>query len=197
MFLSNQYEGILFVSWSPDDYHFNSGMDTHKVRSTWVHRPSSWFLSHSKFLSFPEMKLRLWHSQILIAEWLPGRKEGKSRSSCESHTWDVLQAALSWEEYALPQCMGGFWLAVPAAAHCWVPLLCPPDSASPETSATVSPHASCACRPAQSFLFKGKERGWRAVEKTPGIHLWPPHVLRVLHTSACVYMCTCFHAINI
>lgn len=29
VFLNNQYDTILFPSWSNDDYHFNSGMDTH------------------------------------------------------------------------------------------------------------------------------------------------------------------------
>lgn len=143
------------------------------------------------------MKLRLWHSQILIAEWLPGRKEGKSSSSRESHTWDVLQAALSWESMLSPSVWEAFgWLylqLLTAGSHCSVLLTLP----SPETSATVSPRASCACRPVQSFLFKGKEQRWRAVEKTPDIDLCPPYVLRVLHTRACVYMCTCFHAINI
>lgn len=49
----------------------------------------------------------------------------------------------------------------------------------------------------QSFFFKGKEQGrQRDVEKTPDIDLWPPHVLKVLYTSVCVYICTCIQTIK-
>lgn len=112
--------------WWYYDYHFTVGWTLpHKVKGIWLHRPSSWFLSHSEALSFPEMKL--------MTSWKERRQERSS--NCESHTWAVLQAALSWKECALPR----LWEAV----HCKAPCSILVTLLSPETSTTVS---SCASR---------------------------------------------------